>query len=70
MTWSRPQQVVHSDGLVDANSLFIYYGSRSALPARVRCFIDLAVERLTGGPDFVLAMRNWRGPGRMESLQA
>jgi DNA-binding transcriptional LysR family regulator len=35
-------------------SLFIYYGSRVAQPARVRRFIDLAVERLTGSHEFVL----------------
>jgi DNA-binding transcriptional LysR family regulator len=35
-------------------SLFIYYGSRVAQPARVRRFIDLAVERLAESHDFVL----------------
>lgn len=29
--------------------LYLYYGSRIAQPARVRAFIDLAVERLTAG---------------------
>ncbi|WP_265943441.1 LysR substrate-binding domain-containing protein [Dechloromonas sp. A34] len=38
----------------DNYSLFIYYGSRAAQPARVRRFIDLAVERLTDSTDFVL----------------
>lgn len=35
-------------------SLFVYYGSRAAQPARVRRFIDLVVERLTESSDFVL----------------
>jgi len=34
-------------------SLFIYYGSRAAQPARVRRFIDLAVDRLTDNAEFV-----------------
>ncbi|MEJ2794636.1 LysR family transcriptional regulator [Iodobacter sp. LRB] len=38
----------------DHYSLFVYYGSREAQPARVRSFIDLAVERLTNNADFVL----------------
>lgn len=38
----------------DAYSLFLYYGSRAAQPARVRRFIDLAVERLTNNAEFVL----------------
>ncbi|GAA5171927.1 LysR family transcriptional regulator [Viridibacterium curvum] len=40
--------------VADGYSLFVYYGNR-ALPARVRRFIDLAVERLTGSNDFVLS---------------
>lgn len=35
-------------------SVFIYYGSR-AQPSRVRSFIDLAIQRLTDNPAFVLA---------------
>ena len=38
----------------DAYSLYVYYGSRVAQPARVRCFIDLAVERLTNSTTFML----------------
>lgn len=38
----------------DNYSLFIYYGSRAAQPARVRRFIDLVVERLFDSNDFVL----------------
>lgn len=41
--------------IADNYSLYVYYGSRAAVPARVRHFIDLAVERLTGNPDFVLS---------------
>lgn len=40
--------------MTDIHSLYIYYGSRSALPARVRNFIELTVERLTDNPEFVL----------------
>jgi len=36
-------------------SLFIYYGSRAAQPARVRRFIDLAVDRLTDNAEFVFS---------------
>jgi DNA-binding transcriptional LysR family regulator len=41
--------------LCDTFSLYVYYGSRVAQPARVRGFIDLAVERLTDSPAFVLS---------------
>lgn len=34
--------------------LYVYYGSRSAQPARARAFIDLAVERLVGNTQFYL----------------
>ncbi|MEC5397371.1 LysR family transcriptional regulator [Uliginosibacterium sp. H1] len=40
--------------MTEMYSLFIYYGSRSAQPARVRRFIDLVIERLPGNADFVL----------------
>jgi len=36
-------------------SLYLYYGSRTAQPTRVRRFIDLTTERLTGSRDFVLS---------------
>ncbi len=39
----------------DHRGLYLYYGSRTAQPARVRAFIDLAVERLAGNPDYVLS---------------
>lgn len=38
----------------DSLSLYLYYGSRAAQPARVRRFIELAAERLTDSKDFVL----------------
>lgn len=41
--------------MTDSYQLFIYYGSRQAQPARVRRFIDLAVERLSNNKDFVLS---------------
>lgn len=40
--------------VTDHMGVFIYYGSRRAQPARLRRFIDFAVERLTENPDFVL----------------
>ena len=36
--------------------LHVYYGSRDALPRRVRAFIDLAVQRLQDCPDYLLSM--------------
>jgi len=37
--------------------LHVYYGNRTALPKRVRSFVDLAVERLQGGGAHMLAAR-------------
>jgi DNA-binding transcriptional LysR family regulator len=37
--------------------LFVYYGSRAALPARARAFIDLAVEMVANNPAYTLAPR-------------
>lgn len=48
------------DHMTDMYSLFLYYGSRAAQPARVRRFIDLAVERLTDSPEFVLGAEELR----------
>lgn len=36
---------------------FVYYGSRTSQPARARAFVDLAVERLTDYPQFVLTSK-------------
>jgi DNA-binding transcriptional LysR family regulator len=44
-----------TDHVADQSSAFVYYGSRVAVPVRVRAFIDLAVERLAGKADYVLA---------------
>lgn len=41
--------------VADNLNLYVYYGSRAAVPARVRSFIDLAVDRLTDSHDFVLS---------------
>lgn len=41
--------------MTDSYQMFIYYGSRQAQPARVRRFIDLAVERLGNSSDYVLS---------------
>ena len=35
-------------------SYFVYFGSRTSQPARARAFVDLAVERLTDCPQYVL----------------
>lgn len=43
--------------VADHLSLFIYYGSRTAQPARARAFIDLAVQRIAGNPLYVLSPR-------------
>jgi len=54
----------------DVHNLYLYYGSRTAQPARVRAFIDLAVDRLTDNAEFVLtkeelAQINARGMGAL-----
>ena len=43
--------------MTDHMSVYVYYGSRSAQPTRVRAFIDLAVARLHGGAAFVLTAK-------------
>jgi DNA-binding transcriptional LysR family regulator len=44
--------------------LYLYYGSRVALPARVRAFIDLAVERVANNREFFLTPQELRRLGR------
>lgn len=44
-----------TEHVADNYSLYVYYGSRAAVPARVRRFIDLVVERLTDSSEFVLS---------------
>jgi DNA-binding transcriptional LysR family regulator len=46
-----------TENVADHVSLFIYYGSRTAQPARARAFIDLAVERLVDSTDYVLSAK-------------
>ncbi len=41
----------------DNISLYVYYGSRTAQPARVRAFIDLAARRLVGNPAYFFSAR-------------
>lgn len=43
------------DHMPDYASYFVYFGSRNSQPARARAFIDLAVERLTDNPEYVLS---------------
>lgn len=40
--------------VTDHLGLYVYYGSRVAQPARVRAFIDLTVQKLTGNRDYFL----------------
>lgn len=42
------------ENVTDHYALFLYYGSRADQPSRVRCFIDLIIERLANSADFVL----------------
>ncbi|RYF82750.1 MAG: LysR family transcriptional regulator [Comamonadaceae bacterium] len=44
------------DHIADRSSVFVYYGSRAAQPARVRAFIDVAIELLADHQAFVLSM--------------
>ncbi len=41
--------------VADSSSVFVYYGSRNAQPARVRAFIDLTLERLLDTTEYVLS---------------
>jgi len=41
----------------DHIGLHIYYGSRAAMPKRVRAFLDMAYARLSSCPDYVLTER-------------
>lgn len=40
--------------VADRSGVFVYYGSRNALPSRVRAFIDVAIELLADNPAYVL----------------
>lgn len=41
--------------VADNYNLYVYYGSRAAIPVRVRRFIDLAIDRLADNPECILA---------------
>ncbi|MES2399067.1 MAG: LysR family transcriptional regulator [Pseudomonadota bacterium] len=43
--------------VADQSSVFVYYGSRPAQPARVKAFIDLAVARLMDCPAYMLSAK-------------
>jgi DNA-binding transcriptional LysR family regulator len=42
------------DHATDHMGVHVYYGSRAAQPSRVRAFVDLTVERLSGSTQYVL----------------
>ncbi len=48
----------------DRYSYFVYYGSRSAQPARVRAFIDLVVARLGNSSEYVLSAKELKEAAR------
>lgn len=50
-----------ADHMPNDASYFVYFGSRTSQPARARAFIDLAVERLTDNPEYVLSGQELRG---------
>lgn len=47
--------------LTDHIGVFIYYGNRTALPKRVRAFIDLAIKRLLNSSAYVLDGKELNG---------
>ncbi|WP_284415668.1 LysR substrate-binding domain-containing protein [Acidovorax sp. SUPP3334] len=52
---------VLTDYIAQHLGLYVYYGSRAAQPARVRAFIDLAVEMLANNPVFGLSDQELAG---------
>jgi len=59
------------DHMPDYASYFVYFGSRTSQPARARAFIDLAVERLTDNPEYVLSSKELlRGQREVRSSAA
>jgi DNA-binding transcriptional LysR family regulator len=52
------------DHMPDRYSYFVYYGSRSAQPARARAFIDLAAARLVDNTEYVLSAKELRSAAR------
>lgn len=58
------------DHMPDIASYFVYFGSRTSQPARARAFIDLAVERLTDCPQYVLTSKELaRAKSQLSSLR-
>ena len=51
---------VLTEYMPDYASYFVYFGSRTSQPARTRAFIDLAVQRLTDHPEYVLGAEELR----------
>lgn len=45
-----------TEHVADHYSLYVYYGSRAAVPTRVRRFIDMTVDRLADSTEFVLSV--------------
>lgn len=43
--------------IADRSSVFVHYGSRTALASRVRAFIDVAIELLTDNPAYVVSSK-------------
>lgn len=58
------------DYMPDYASYFVYFGSRTSQPARARAFIDLAVQRLTDNPEYVLGKDDLLGKSRHRSGRA
>jgi len=48
----------------DRMGLYLFYAQRTDMPGRVRHFIDFAVERLRGGPQFHVPVMQLRALGR------
>lgn len=51
---------VLTDHMPEYASYFVYFGSRTSQPVRARAFIDLAVQRLTDNPEYVLGEQHLR----------
>ena len=63
--------------VADKSGVFVYYGNRTSLPARVRAFIDVAIELLTDNPAYVLgadelaaAQAAWRSSASSRQAEA
>lgn len=61
--------------VADRSGVFVYYGSRTAQPARVRAFIDVAIELLMDNPAYVLTAEELRsaeakGCGAVRSMDS